>query len=80
MMSVASQSDPTRSKFDNINLIGGVTAIHASRLHLHFVYINNVADDADVNKYYVDNDVYDGYGKNETNAKTMTNMTITYVV
>ncbi|KAH3890748.1 hypothetical protein DPMN_014836 [Dreissena polymorpha] len=44
---------------------GQVTAIHASRLHLYFVYINSAADDADVNKYYVDNDVYDGYGNDD---------------
>ncbi|KAH3814615.1 hypothetical protein DPMN_143120 [Dreissena polymorpha] len=62
---VASQSNPTRSRSDNIKFWGQVTAIHASRLHLYFVYINSSADDADVHKYYVDNDVYDGYGNDD---------------
>ncbi|KAH3730551.1 hypothetical protein DPMN_056541 [Dreissena polymorpha] len=46
-----------------MNLLGGNSAIHVSRLHLYFVYINNADYDVDVNQHYVDNDVYDGYGK-----------------
>ncbi|KAH3755271.1 hypothetical protein DPMN_189962 [Dreissena polymorpha] len=63
--SVARQSDPTMSRSNNINLLGGNTAIHASRFNFYFVYINNAADDADLNKHYVDNDVYDGYGNDD---------------